>query len=91
MADIGYLHTKPGFHRSRGASSPPCWGGLESISRCVRRRALVVGVLENLAGSYIDPYLGGGLKEIFAFIVFTCGPAHPAPLASGVLPDTKRV
>jgi len=30
--------------------------------------ALLVGVLENLAGGYLDPIFGGGVKEVAPFV-----------------------
>ena len=43
-------------------------GGLESISGAIIG-GLTIGVLENIMGSYLDIYLGGGVKEIAPFIV----------------------
>lgn len=42
-------------------------GGLESIPGAVLG-GLIIGVLENLAGGYIDPFVGGGVKEVAPFI-----------------------
>lgn len=42
-------------------------GGLDSILGAIVG-GLVIGVLENLAGGYIDPLIGGGAKEVFPFI-----------------------
>jgi branched-chain amino acid transport system permease protein len=38
-------------------------GGLDSIA------GAIVGVLENLAGGYLDPVFGGGVKEVAPFVV----------------------
>ena len=67
LADISYLHTNMGFI---GLAALPAavLGGLESIPGALLG-GLAIGLLENLAGSYLDPYLGGGLKEILAYIV----------------------
>ena len=43
-------------------------GGLDSIPGALLA-GLMVGVLEMLAGAYIDPLVGGGLMDIFPFIV----------------------
>lgn len=43
-------------------------GGLESIGGAIIG-GLTIGVLENIMGSYLDAYLGGGVKEIAPFIV----------------------
>ena len=43
-------------------------GGLESIGGAIIG-GLTIGVLENIMGSYLDIYLGGGVKEIAPFIV----------------------
>lgn len=43
-------------------------GGLDSIGGAIVA-GLLIGILENLAGGYIDPLIGGGAKEIFPFVV----------------------
>jgi branched-chain amino acid transport system permease protein len=43
-------------------------GGLESIGGAIIG-GLTIGVLENIMGSYLDVYLGGGVKEVAPFIV----------------------
>ena len=43
-------------------------GGLESIGGAIIG-GLTIGVLENIMGSYLDVYLGGGVKEIAPFVV----------------------
>ena len=43
-------------------------GGLDSIPGAIAG-GLIVGVLENLAGGYLDPLLGGGTKEVAPFVV----------------------
>jgi branched-chain amino acid transport system permease protein len=42
-------------------------GGLDSIAGALVG-GLVIGVLENLAGGYLDPLLGGGVKEVAPFV-----------------------
>jgi branched-chain amino acid transport system permease protein len=43
-------------------------GGLDSIPGAIVGGVLI-GVLENLAGGYLDPLLGGGVKEVAPFVV----------------------
>ena len=42
-------------------------GGLDSVLGAIVG-GLVMGVLENLAGGYLDPIFGGGVKEVAPFI-----------------------
>ncbi|MGA1862322.1 branched-chain amino acid ABC transporter permease [Deferribacter thermophilus] len=42
-------------------------GGLDSITGAIIG-GIVIGVLENLIGGYVDPLIGGGAKEVFPFI-----------------------
>ncbi len=43
-------------------------GGLDSVMGAIVG-GLVIGVLENLSGGYLDPILGGGVKEVAPFAV----------------------
>ena len=43
-------------------------GGLDSIAGAIVG-GLVIGVLENLSGGYLDPIFGGGVKEVAPFAV----------------------
>jgi len=43
-------------------------GGLDSVAGAIIGGVLI-GVLENLAGGYLDPILGGGVKEVAPFVV----------------------
>ena len=43
-------------------------GGLDSIPGAIVG-GLVIGVLQNLASSYLDPCVGGGLKNVFPFFI----------------------
>jgi len=45
-------------------------GGLDSIAGAVVA-GLLMGVLQNLASLYLDPLVGGGMGEVFPFIVMT--------------------
>jgi branched-chain amino acid transport system permease protein len=42
-------------------------GGLDSIAGAIIGGVLI-GVLENLSGGYLDPLLGGGVKEVAPFV-----------------------
>jgi branched-chain amino acid transport system permease protein len=42
-------------------------GGLDSIPGAVLG-GLLIGVMENLAGGYLDPVFGGGVKEVAPFV-----------------------
>lgn len=42
-------------------------GGLDSVLGAIVG-GVIMGVLENLAGGYLDPVLGGGVKEVAPFI-----------------------
>jgi branched-chain amino acid transport system permease protein len=44
------------------------FGGLQSIEG-VLIAGPIIGILEYLAGGYIDPIVGGGLKDIFPYII----------------------
>ena len=43
-------------------------GGLDSVAGAIVG-GLVIGVLENLSGGYLDPLMGGGVKEVAPFVV----------------------
>jgi branched-chain amino acid transport system permease protein len=43
-------------------------GGLDSILGAIVG-GLAIGVLENLAGGYLDPLCGGGVKEVAPFVI----------------------
>jgi branched-chain amino acid transport system permease protein len=43
-------------------------GGLDSIIGAVVG-GLIIGVVENLAAGYIDPYVGGGTKDFVPYVV----------------------
>lgn len=43
-------------------------GGLDSIPGAIIG-GFFIGVIENLAGGYIDPLVGGGVKEVIPFII----------------------
>ena len=43
-------------------------GGLDSVPGAIVG-GLLIGVLENLSGGYLDPLVGGGVKEVAPFVV----------------------
>lgn len=43
-------------------------GGLDSIPGAIVA-GFFIGIIENLAGGYIDPLVGGGVKEVVPFII----------------------
>jgi branched-chain amino acid transport system permease protein len=43
-------------------------GGLDSIVGAIVG-GLVIGILENISGGYLDPLVGGGIKEVVPYIV----------------------
>jgi branched-chain amino acid transport system permease protein len=42
-------------------------GGLDSVAGAIIG-GILIGVLENLSGGYLDPILGGGVKEVAPFV-----------------------
>src|SRR5213078_4974198 len=42
-------------------------GGLDSVAGAIIG-VVLIGVLENLSGGYLDPILGGGVKEVAPFV-----------------------
>jgi branched-chain amino acid transport system permease protein len=67
LADISYLHTNMGFIGLR-AFPAVVLGGMESIPGALIG-GVVIGVIESLAGVYIDPILGSGTHTIVAFVI----------------------
>jgi branched-chain amino acid transport system permease protein len=43
-------------------------GGLDSVMGAIVGGVLI-GVLENLSGGYLDPVFGGGVKEVAPFVI----------------------
>jgi len=43
-------------------------GGLDSILGAIVG-GVIIGVLENMSGGYVDPLVGGGAKEVAPYIV----------------------
>ena len=43
-------------------------GGLDSIGGAIIG-GLIIGILNNLAGLYLDPLVGGGVKDVAPFVI----------------------
>ena len=43
-------------------------GGLDSVVGAIVG-GFIIGVLQNMVGGYLDPFVGGGLKEMMPFVV----------------------
>ncbi|HLZ72044.1 MAG TPA: branched-chain amino acid ABC transporter permease [Dehalococcoidia bacterium] len=43
-------------------------GGLDSITGAIVA-GIAIGVIENLAGTYVDPHVGGGFKDVAPYVV----------------------
>lgn len=43
-------------------------GGLDSVAGAIVG-GFLIGIIQNLAGGYLDPLVGGGLKEVVPFII----------------------
>ena len=50
------------------ARLPVCRSGLDSVIGTVVG-GLIVGVVENLAAGYLDPYVGGGTKDFAPYVL----------------------
>jgi branched-chain amino acid transport system permease protein len=88
LADISYLHTNMGFI-GLAAFPAAVLGGLESIPGALLG-GLIIGLLESLSGTYLDSALGGGVKEVVAFVVLLMV-LLIRPTGLFGLPDKKRV
>lgn len=67
LADISFLHTNMGFIGLR-AFPAVVLGGMESIPGALLG-GLIIGLIESLAGVYLDPILGGGTSQVVAFVI----------------------
>jgi branched-chain amino acid transport system permease protein len=88
LADISYLHTNMGTI-GIAAIAAAVLGGLESIPGALVG-GLVIGVVVNLSGAYLDSALGGGVKEVTPFVVLLIV-LLIRPTGFFGLPDKKRV
>ena len=43
-------------------------GGLDSVAGAIIG-GFLIGIIQNIAGGYLDPLVGGGLKEVVPFII----------------------
>ncbi|MDI2587223.1 hypothetical protein OR571_08925 [Psychrobacillus sp. NEAU-3TGS] len=43
-------------------------GGLDSVLGAIIG-GFIIGIVQNLAGGYLDPLVGGGLKDVVPFII----------------------
>ena len=67
IANIGGVHPTLG-HIGLKIFPVVILGGLDSIGGAVLG-GFIVGILENLAGGYLDPYFHGGVKDIAPFVI----------------------
>lgn len=67
IGNIGGIHPNLG-HIGLKIFPVVILGGLDSIAGAVLG-GFIVGVVENLAGGYLDPYVGGGFKDLAPFLV----------------------
>jgi len=67
IGNIGGIHPNLG-HIGLKIFPVVILGGLDSIAGAILG-GLIVGVVENLAGGYLDPYVGGGFKDLAPFLV----------------------
>ena len=67
IANIGGVHPTLG-HIGLKIFPVVILGGLDSILGAVLG-GFIVGIVENLAGGYLDPYFHGGVKEVAPFVV----------------------
>jgi branched-chain amino acid transport system permease protein len=88
MADISYLHTNMGTV-GFAAIAAAVLGGLESIPGALIG-GLTIGVVVNLTGTYLDSALGGGVKDVTAFVILLMV-LLIRPTGFFGLPDKKRV
>ena len=63
----------PPAGRRRGVGTPrggaiTILGGLDSIPGAIVG-GLIVGIVENVAAGYIDPYVGGGTKDFAPYVL----------------------
>ena len=67
LADISMLHTNMGYIGLK-AFPAVVLGGMESIPGALLG-GVVIGLIESLAGVYLDPVLGGGTHQVVAFVI----------------------
>lgn len=89
LADLTSLHTDMGTMIIMLALVAAVLGGLESIPGAVMG-GLFLGVVENLSGTYLDRFLGGGAKDVTAFAVLLAV-LLLRPQGFFGIPETRRV
>ena len=67
LASFTFLEPIMGFTGLR-ALPAMILGGLDSVHGAIIG-GLIIGITENLAGFYLEPYLGTGIKEIIAYVI----------------------
>ncbi|MFH1349317.1 MAG: branched-chain amino acid ABC transporter permease [Pseudomonadota bacterium] len=67
LASASYIQCDMGFIGLR-AFPAIILGGLDSVGGAVIG-GFIIGLVENLAGSYLDKALGGGVKEITSYVI----------------------
>lgn len=67
IGNIGGVHPELG-HIGLKIFPVVILGGLDSIGGAILG-GFIVGIVENLAGGYLDPYFHGGVKELAPFVV----------------------
>lgn len=67
FSTINYLHPSSS-HVGIKVFPAVVLGGLDSIPGAVVG-GIIIGVVESLAGGYVDPLVGGGVKEITSFVI----------------------
>ncbi len=67
IGNIGGVHPELG-HIGLKIFPVVILGGLDSIGGAILG-GFIVGIIENLAGGYLDPYFHGGIKQLAPFVV----------------------
>jgi len=67
LAGVSYVKPVMSFTGLR-ALPAVILGGMDSIPGAILG-GLIIGVAENLAGFYLESYLGGGIQEIAAYVI----------------------
>jgi branched-chain amino acid transport system permease protein len=67
LASSSFLHADMGLIGLR-AFTAIILGGLDSVGGAIIG-GISIGLIENLAGGYLDEALGGGVKEITSYVI----------------------
>jgi branched-chain amino acid transport system permease protein len=88
LADISYLHSNMSLV-ALAALPAAVLGGLDSIPGALLG-GLVIGLAEASAGTYLGPWLGGGLRDVAAYgVLLLVLMIRPTGFLG--LPDAHRV